>query len=564
LSSIPIQGKVSGPGARMNANGITVFILLWVLTFAIYLPAIRAGWIIDTAGWLYNIRHLKFLDYINNKQSGLPSLYQFTQLVTWVLYKLFNANPYVWHTIMVTMHAINGLLLFLLFRQLFHDSGVKNGTSISLWGVILFTICPHISEVIVWEASFHYLQGLMLILCILLCLQKYLATQRKSYAWIAGILYFLSTYSLEIFYLTPWYSLALIFYYRYGLRYDKSLIRKAISGFFVPQILFFGLHIVVLLVVYNHFAHIAENVWQPFITYVSKPPFYIFHILFLGRFFSFETRKAVYDFLGLHVSLIIFYNVIILICCSLASRFNTMMGKGKVAVLLFVFIIISQVILLPLAFPDMLLFFFDRYTYFLDAFIYMLLATLVSYIGNALIGNSLLVVFSVINLYFTTKLNLIWKHATYIDNRLLNNLPDPGNKTVILLSMSENFKGAPMIGAQSIGEYKLMHELFVGPLPNKVYDVASFNMNDYEDGAHVTVINDSVIKVTLNQWGTWWWYEGHGGHSYENSDYRLNMRDMGHWYDITLKHPASNYLLLYQQGDQWKKVNMKKINEDQY
>ncbi|MCW3121720.1 MAG: hypothetical protein JWQ38_1212, partial [Flavipsychrobacter sp.] len=33
------------------------------------------------------------------------------------------------------------------------------------------------------------------------------------------------------------------------------------------------------------------------------------------------------------------------------------------------------------------------------------------------------------------------------------------------------------------------------------------------------VINDSVINVTLNKWGTWWWENLTGSYSYENKDY---------------------------------------------
>jgi hypothetical protein len=72
------------------------------------------------------------------------------------------------------------------------------------------------------------------------------------------------------------------------------------------------------------------------------------------------------------------------------------------------------------------------------------------------------------------------------------------------------------------------------------------------------------VRVLLNQWGTWWWYQGQGGISYENEDYKLDMADMGHWYLLRLKHPPEKYLLLYQQGDQWKIVNMKKKGEEQY
>lgn len=551
--------------AAPRIKNVWVFALLWLLTFILYLPAAKAGWVIDSAGWLYNIRNLKFWDYINNKQSGIPSLYQFTQLVTWCIYKVFNANALAWHTIMVSLHAVNAFLFFLIFRRLFDDSGIRHSFRIAIAGVVLYTVCPHISEVIVWEASFHYLQGFLFILIILYCLQQFLHTRANKYAWIAGIVYLCSTYSLEIFYLTPWFTLVFTLYYRYVLDYDKTIFKQSLYRFFVPQLIFFGLHVAMLLLVYNHFAHIAENVWQPFSSYISRPPFYIFHILFFGRYFPQEIRKDVYGKVGSNAGLIIFYNIFVLLCLSLYSRFASLSIKAKAGVFLLVCIMISQVILMPLAFPDFLLCFFDRYTYFTNAFIYMLLTLLISFVSNKFISTSLLSLYALLNLYFTVKLNMLWKRSAYIDNRLLHNLPDPGNRTVLLLNMPENMKGVPMIGAQPIGEYKMMRELFVNKdLHNKVYDVQSYNMLDAGDGAHITVINDSVIKVTLNEWGTWWWYEGHGGYSYQNEDYKMDMRDPGHWFDVTLKHPASQYLLLYQQGDQWREVNMNKKNDDQY
>ncbi len=543
-----------------------IFVILWALTFIIYLPAAKAGWVIDAAGWLYNITHLKFWNYINNSQSGINSLYQFTQFTTYVFFRLFGANPYAWHTLQVTMHAINGYLFFLLCNRLFSDSGIKNGRNIALCGVLLYTVCPHISEVIIWEAAYHYLQGFMLILAILLCVQKFQHTQQTKYAWLAGIVYLCSTYSLEIFYLTPWFVLSLALYYRYAIGFDKSALKKTLFWFFAPQLILFGLHIAVLLLAYgHHFAHIAENVVKPISVYLNRPPRYVFHILLFGRFFSFEVRHKVYKLVSSTPGLVFFYTVFVLVCCYLIWRLRKMEIKGKAGLLLFVWVMMCMVILLPIEFPELLLVFYDRYTYFIDAFIFMLLALLASYIPNKAVRISLLVGYGLVNLYFTTLLNLQWKYATYVDNRLLHELPDAGNKTVILLNIPENMNGVPMIGAQPEGEYKTMHDLFVGTkIPNKIYDAQSFNMLTKDDGAHVTVINDSVINVTLNQWGTWWWYEGHGGRSYENEDYRLNLVDLGHWYELTLKHPAANYMLLFQNGSMWRQVDMTKRNVDQY
>ena len=125
--------------------------------------------------------------------------------------------------------------------------------------------------------------------------------------------------------------------------------------------------------------------------------------------------------------------------------------------------------------------------------------------------------------------------------------------------------GIAIIGSEPESEYKLMHDLLLpeSKIRNKVYDGLSYNMETPEDGANTKVLNDSMVRVTLNQWGTWWWYEAHGGRSYENEDYKLNMIDGGHFYELTMKHPASQYLLLYQVGDKWHAVDMSKRDVDQ-
>lgn len=552
------------PGLLSLDRKPLVFGFLWLLTFAIYLPAAKAGWVLDSAGWLWNVRHYKFWDYVNNTQSGIPSLYQFTQIVTYIIYKIFNANPYAWHTLMVTMHALNGFLFFLLCSKLFGDSGMRAGRQVAFAGVLLYLVCPHVSEVVVWEAAYHYLQGFLIILLILRLVQLYQLRQRAWYAWVAGVLFFCSTYSLEIFYLTPWFTFTLAWYYRHALGRDRALYRSTLRAFLLPQAIFFVAHLLVLTVVYRDLAHIGNNVWQPFTNYLCKAPRYIFHILFLGRFFSLEVRRAVYETVGSDAGLIVFYNVFVLICLHIVSRFRRMSSKGRACVLMFVWVMLATGILMPLAFPNMFIVVYDRYTYFLDAFTYMLLALGCSFIAARALKCIVFAAYIATLIFFTIKVNLLWKHSAYVNNRLLRELPDPGNKIVILLNIPQSINGIPMIGAESDGQFRMMRELFVGKLPNKIYDGAGYNTVSWKDGAHVMVANDSLVRVTLNQWGTWWWYNGFGGISYENEDYKLIMRDMGHWYDIILKHPMNQYLLLYNADDRWREVDIKRKVEEQY
>ncbi len=549
-------------GQPAKKQQLFVFVFLWLLTFTLYLPAAKAGWVIDAAGWLHNIRHLSFWDYINNRQSHIPSLYQFTQFTTYVFYKVFNANPYAWHTLMVSMHVVNAYLLYNLCRLIFKDSGITGGHTIALTGVILYTVCPHISEVIVWEASFHYLQGLLLILAILTLVQRYHYTVKAKYPVFAGLLFLCSAFSLEVFYLTPWFVLSLALYYRLVLGSDRASFKRTVYYFFIPQLSVFIIQLVLLRMEYgSHFAHIAENVVQPLTSYFSKPPKYVFHILFFGRYFDNGTRQKVYQLCETPGLMASFYGLFLILAGYIALNIKKITPKGKAAVLLLVWMVISIVIIMPLAFPTIMLMFYDRYTYLLNAFTYMLMALWVSRIGNKYISYILLGLYGAINLYFTCKVNFYWKHSTYIDNRLMRELPAPGNKTVILLNIPENMNGIAMIGAQPDNEYKAMREMFVdSSIKNKIWDALSYNMLTPEDGANVIVKNDSVIGVTLNQWGTWWWYEGHGGRSYETTDYKINLINAGHYYELTLKHPSTEYMLLYNVGSIWKVVDMSKKN----
>ncbi|MCW3122627.1 MAG: hypothetical protein JWQ38_2119 [Flavipsychrobacter sp.] len=553
--------------SKYSEKNIVVFGLLWVLTLGLYLPAVKAGWTIDAVGWIYNLKHLSFWDFINCTQSATQSMYQLYALDFLVFYKLFGVNPYIWSIIFISFHALNAFLVFRLCKNIFSDSGINNGNAIALCGTIIFTVCPHISEVLIWKACFHYLQGFMFILLSLLWVQQYQKEQKGKYIIGATLLFILSAFSLEIFYLTPFFILTLALYYHFALGYSKEILKKTMLFFFVPHLLLLAAYFIGIYARYKFFTPHVNNVFSQSLTeYFSKPPKYLFHIITLGRYFSIEAKEKVSAFCGNTLFLIVFYSGIVLALLDGVTRFKKLDNTGKAILLLSIWSLMTIAFLMPLAFPGTnLLAFYDRYTYFADGFIYILLALVISRYVNKYIAIAVFFIYAGCNIFFTMKVNKYWKHSAYITNRLLNNLPDAGNKTVLLLNLPENMNGIPMIGAQPEGEYKMMQEILTDKrTPNAVYDVASYNMLDEHNGVHITISSDSIIHVTLNQWKTWWWYMGHGAKSYENAEYKMNMLDPGHWYELVLKKPASEYMMLYQTGDQWKVVNMNKRDEDQY
>ncbi len=544
-------------------NKVVVFAFYWLLLFTIYLPAAEAGRVGDFPGWVQAITTKNFADYVNRTGSGIASLYHFTQVVSYFFYKIFGANAWLWHLLYITLQAINTVLLFTLFRRLFYDAEVKNADIAALSGGLLFCVSPHISEVIVWESSFHYLLGLLLMSGVLLCAQHFIITQKMRYAWWGGLIFLCSTYCLEVFYLTPLFVALLAVYYHLS---GRQVLKKVLLYFSLPQALLFSLYFVLLRITYHQtVAHIGSVSFQLNAATFAKPLKYIFHILFFGRFFPVDARAEVYRFCEQPIMLALFYGGWLGIAFYAAVKYRQFKQQWKVLVLSTTWVVLSLGLIVPLWLPETGLVIYDRYTYVLDAFVYMLVALLLANLLKRHVLIAVICLYALANYRFTHKVNAYWQQSADIVNNLVATFPNDASKKVLLLNLPECMDGVQMIGTRDDGEFRMLYNsIMPEKITNEVYDVEAFYMQGPRDGAHVLVVDDSTIRVTLNQWGTWWLYYGYGATSYENKDYKVIMRDAGHWYDLILKHPAQEYLVLYTVGREWRKADLNKKNIDQH
>ncbi len=417
--------------------------------FILYFPAAKAGFVTDFTGWLDQVQHHSFYEYINRTNFHVRSAYQFTQLVTYLFYQLFGTNAWLWHLLFITLHTVNATLMYVLTRRLLDDTGVNNSSSISFAGVLLFCISPYMSEAIVWEPAFHFLQGLLFILLILTCVQRFVHTGAAKYAWYTALIYSLSLFSLEVFYTTPWLALTLGLFYCFHPSFGKKVFQKVVAYFFVPMLLLFLTRLSVYRFIYGDWVSRigSDTVTGMQIDSFGKPAKYLFHLLLLGRFFPNDLKQKIYDLCDSVKCILAFYSIIALCCIYIAARFRKMSGKGKVASLLFVWTLIALVLLIPLWFNSMLFVMQDRYTYSLGAFLYMLVAVLISFIALKYLRIGIIVTYALINIRFTIKVNRYWGKSSRVTQGLLNNLPDPGNKIVLLLNIPESMNGIPMIGS---------------------------------------------------------------------------------------------------------------------
>lgn len=545
------------------ANRYIVFCIYWLVVFIVYLPTAEAGRVGDFPGWVQAITTKSFPDYVNRTDSGIASLYHFTQVVSYFFYQLFGANAWLWHLLYVSLQAVNALLLFLFFRQLFAGAQVRNPALTAIAGGLLFCLSPCISEVVVWESSFHYLLGLMLMLLVLFSTQQYILTLRNSYAWMGGVVFLCSTYCLEIFYLTPVFVLLTAIYYHIT---GRAVLQKVLWRFSVPQAVMFLLYFVLLRLRYHQtVAHIGTVGLAMDVATFSKPLKFLFHILFVGRFLPEAIRNAGYRLCESPVLLGAFYFLLAGSGILLLVRFRRLQSKWQASVLVAAISLLSLGLITPLWLPETGIVIFDRYTYLADAFIFMLLALALSNLFKPYFFAGIILAIGLVNYRYTHKANAYWHQSADIVNNLVATFPNDPEKKVLLVNLPECMDGVQMVGTRDDGEFRMLfNSVRPDKITNEVYDVEAFYMRSPADGAHVNVVNDSTIKVTLNQWGTWWIYYGFGATSYENKDFKVVMRDQGHWYDLILKHPASEYLVLYCVGRDWHKVDFDKKNSDQY
>ena len=552
------MAQSSGSTNHRTLSDRSVFLLIGCLTFLLYLPAIKAGWVIDAAGWLAHVKDKQetLIPYLNRTWSTVPGLYQFTQLITLAFYKIWGANVYAWSLLYELMHTLNAWLFFLVASRILTDTGydARKARRVSLIAVLLFTISPHISEVLIWKACYHYLQGFLMIL---LCMYSFLAfqhTAKARYALLSGIVFLLSIFTLEFFYLTPLFLSALALYYSRLPAFKSVSLKKSLGYFVVPQLAILGLY----LWLFHHLypgakPHVYNLVSQSFTDYFSKGPKYMFHILFLGRYYPFSFRQTIYHFCESAYGLAMFYGLVVWLFFRTWKRSLIGIPFYKVVLLFLLFACLSIALLFPLAFPsEPLLVFFDRYTYVALPFIYLLLTLWLLRSPKKVLAGLVLILFAGANLYRTIQLNLLWKHSNFVVHRLITEIPDPGKRTVLLLNVPDNMNGAAMIGANADGAWKMLREVVLNEkFETPVYDVLSYNLTSLHDACRVFVKNDSTIYVAFNQIGNWWSYDGQGAHSYENAEYSVAVRKRRNDYILTLKHPWSHYVILNEIDGNW-------------
>jgi len=564
-----ISSRLTNFLVSLTSEKWRLFVFLWIAVAILYLPSYKAGFVADFFNALVRYHEGSFSYFLNREGAYVRSLYQFTQLQLYALISLFGVHPVPWFLLFTGLHALNGTFLFLLLRRLLTSFGIRRCTLIAVSSALLFLFNPNITEVTIWKGGYHYLTGVLMQLFILLCCLRYLSSHQSRYTWLAGIVFALSTYTLEIFYATPFLTLFLILGYRWKALVDFRATNKAILYFFLPQLVLFLIHLVTFRLVYGSWvAHYGSTSDFAIHLHDVLPRFgkYLFYLVFMGGHIREDLRIQVYDVLSQPLA----YYALLLLFLGLASyllfRFKKLQPFLQIFAFLFAGLLCGLVLATPIWFDDSFSLYNSRRCYHTGLFLYPILALFIfSIFQNIRFSVLLFAAYLLVCISLTVNMVFRWRRAAGIQYGVLRTFRWQSSDPVLLLNIPTYYKDVRIIPAGEGNEFNKQLKIFGhDTVAQRLYSVSSYNMQNYWDGAHVTVLDSLSIKVTLNQSGSWWMYNYRGATNYENDLYKVTFGDSGMDYLLQLKSRPPGMVILFQQGEEWRVVDMNRRNVEQW
>lgn len=551
---------------------LRVFLLFWLATLALYAVAWRAGFERDFVGWLQSYHHDSFADCINASFLGFRSLYQVTHLQLYFWTSLFGTQLVPWFLLMTGLHAAAHLLAFRFFSSLLEDLRVPRGRWIAFAGVGVALIAPGASEVVVFKAAYHYPVALISLFGILLLLQQGLVSDRRRPLLFALLIFLPTLFTLEIWYATPVLAAMLIAAYRSAGVCTKGAARKAAWGLLLPMALLFVGHLLLFQAIAGRWVPHTQTTLEaalaaPFDA-LGKLGALVFHVLLFGRYWNNEARQSVYDFCAQPAVATILAAMLLLAFVVGVVRFRKAGPAGRATTWMLGAVGLSLAMVVHFPLERLFIIYSDRWLYLTSIFQYPLLALAIARVlryrrvafvalgGYAIVASGLT--------FYTA---VQWRRAARVFWGMQTSYRwTAERRPVILLNAPFTLDGAVILYTDEDGEDFRDHlRIFLKKeTAAPVYIASSHNLTKWWDGAHATVLDSARLKVTLNQWGTWWWNGGHGAEDYETPLYRVHFTDPGHEYELTLKVPADSVVALYLKDARWHPVDFSRVGEEQW
>lgn len=523
-----------------------ILLLFFVLVHVFYFPTWNAGFVTDFTGMAERFETHSFWGLF----SRFPSLQPVSNFFMLLFYKSFSVNGLPWYLIFTTFHVLNGFLLFRISRRLLRAFQVYQAETIAFVAALLFLISPYASEPVTWRVCFNYLLVTQLILFNLRHTIRWLSTAETRYWIYSALLFFLALFSLELAFVVPFLTAALVLLW--STQYpSKGLLVAWLRHFFLPQFallaFYFILNKFMLGVWVGHYGAAMHLRFVPQEILGNAFKYFAKYLLF-ARDWEHSYKTALFTAIDQYAW--VFALLFVALGAAYLWFFKKLSPALKLAGWFLIAFFISLLPVINLYFNYLLHIENDRYGYLASMFFFLFIMTLFSQAPRWL-GMSVFAIYLSISGYFLFKTNHIWMNATKVYYSLLNDFRWYDKDNVYILNLPDNLEGS-LLFRDYAGNHALkdaLHYIWKKPFEHNLEEIAQYNMTALSDGVIAEQKSDNQIVVTFNQWGNWWWRKGIGASAYENEHYIFTPN--GQFYELQLKNIPANTIFIYQTGGKW-------------
>lgn len=539
---------------------LKVFISLWVIAFFCFLEGWNAGWILDSIMHSYNVRDISCSEYLSlHIDNTIRLFYHFTYY--W-LEKLLGPKGWDWYLFKISLHSLNAFLFFKTANRLLENYAKTSYGYIPYFSAILFLLSPTSTDVVMYQASFHFMMAFALLQCCILLFFRQLERVRLGNDFLFYTAFLLALFTLETSYMLCIVMCLLIFFLSDEyLKIRRVLTFKYVLIPLVMTLVRILLNEIILNDLVGHYG--AEKHFRfgmdRIVQNIAKIPLDLFGFI---EYWDMNNIYAVYDILYNHQYICLLAVLFFIIYFGLAYY---VLKRDKSDKLFLLLLNISLVFALPTLSLGILYIIpveEDRYYYMYAPFVYMLGLLLLYRLS---VGISYVAFFVLLVVGFLCLIKNVSNSALaqrIIDTSLAE-FPFHKDKRYVILAMPVYANGVIVWDTKEPTDnpfderWQMMAKALKVTknvdLHGKIASVLQYNVISDKDAPIIEKLDSNAIRMTLPCCGKWWWKHNAGALDYQNEYFKVEI--LGGWQQevkITFINKPDDIVYLFQDGTVFK------------
>lgn len=516
-------------------NPYILLLILFVVSFLVYLPGIEGRFTSDFYNWVRDYKHGNITDLWTC--FGYPGLHQLYHIPFYFSYKIFGLNEIAWHIEFTFLHALNAWLVYFLAKEFLT---LLNKKSVyAYFTSFLFLLSPFQTETVAWGATIHYLFTLLLFLSAFLFLIKFLKTKENKYLYLFHFFYILDLFTMELPLTFP--AIFVLFAFATKKNYKtplKTIIIKILFFNFLTLIAYFLLTKIVIGSFIGHYG--AENHLSFDIKLASNALFnyYLKFISFYRYILPEILQKGFLKLFNNDGFKIISFSLIALMLIK-KLFFNR---KAKIDSLTFillniVFFAVSLLPVLNIEMNSLVYLTTDRYSYVASVFFFLILTILLSLLPKK-IGLIAAFFYLILNLTLLIKTVEIWKETGVLAKSIINSYSFYDQK-VYALNNIDLYQGAYLFKNGFVAAIDLQKDI---DIRENYYEIAKVFSTEKIDSITITK-EDHQFTAELIQWGRWF--------ALRDIDSTVYNAHLGFMNQTLIVEPKEKMKIIYLKAGKW-------------